>query len=211
MANLDSATLLTMFAADIHAITDGLKADEKACGQFTLSFLLSRDFIAESVCQDALDAGLSPGQVFETALQCCLYGPIAVGEKRLSAARTHLESACGWQELPYVPAPNGGAQEMHDIHSTRSQGGYASSDSPAAVVYAMMSQIGYGHIWRRPGLNRRLRFICALAAFAGLECSASFKKFAASARDHAITDNTIAGVLGLVGQSIGFPKVFPLL
>ena len=81
---------------------------------------------------------------------------------------------------------------MQELHGARSQEGYASPDNPVTgALYPLAIRYGYGAIWHRPGLDRRTRALCAVAAFTALRLDGQVRKFGQSALNAGLTPTEI--------------------
>jgi len=75
-----------------------------------------------------------------------------------------------------------GRELLESLHGDRGYQGYAAPDNPVtSAFYPMAIQYGYGEIWFRPGLDRRQRVLCAVAAFTALRLEGQVKRFGRSA------------------------------
>lgn len=135
----------------------------------------------------ALDLGLEPSAIVEILLQTGIYRGFAATE---TAIETALAVFAGRGiALPELPrsdpletlAERGRALQA-DLHGARRHDGHAAPDNPVTgSVYPLVVQYAYGEIWDRPGLDRRIRALCAVACFAALNHDILLRKFALSA------------------------------
>ena len=71
---------------------------------------------------------------------------------------------------------------LEALHGSRGYEGYAAPDNRVTgALYPVAIQYGYGEIWHRPGLDRRQRALCAVAAFTALRLEGQVRKFGQSA------------------------------
>lgn len=136
----------------------------------------------------ALDIGLGPRAIQEVLIQIGIYAGFPASEEALEAACAIFDER--GISVP-VEAPRDDALEtlsargrelLHALHGDRGQQGYASPDNPVTgALYPAAIQYGYGEIWFRPGLDRRQRVLCAIAAFTALRLESQVKKFGQSA------------------------------
>jgi 4-carboxymuconolactone decarboxylase len=137
----------------------------------------------------ALDLGMSAAAVVEICVQCGIYAGFPASEEALAVAVAVFaergvapppEAASDPASLDALSA-RGGAL-MRELHGARSQEGYASPDNPVTgALYPLAIRYGYGEIWHRPGLDRRTRALCAVAAFTALRLDGQVQKFGQSA------------------------------
>jgi 4-carboxymuconolactone decarboxylase len=91
------------------------------------------------------------------------------------------------------------------LHAERRHEGHAAPDNPATgSIYPLVVQYCYGEIWDRPGLDRRLRALCAVASFAALDHDILLRKFILSALNIGASRNDIIEALIQGGPYNGF-------
>jgi 4-carboxymuconolactone decarboxylase len=136
----------------------------------------------------ALNVGLDPRSIQEVLIQIGIYAGFSASEEALEVARTALARRG-------IPMPRDAAREdgldalsargrelLESLHGDRGYQGYASPDNPVTgALYPLAIQYGYGDIWFRPGLERRQRALCAVAAFTALRLEGQVKRFGQSA------------------------------
>jgi len=136
----------------------------------------------------ALDLGLTPRAIVEILIQTGIYRGFAASESALEAALEVF--AQRGVVLDGEPARNDGLAALAErgaalqaaLHGARRNDGHAAPDNPVTgTVYPLVVQYAYGEIWDRPGLDRRLRALCAVACFAALNHDILLRKFAVSA------------------------------
>ncbi len=159
----------------------------------------------------AFHLGLSPQLVQEVMIHCAMYSGLAtvevpltvvadvVRERGLSLPESRLERA----DLPQLA--EAGRATMADLHDARSEDGYASPESAAAELYGTAIQYLYGEIWNRPGITRRQRMICSVAAFTAHRVEAQQRKFFRSAQNVGLTRAEVLEVITQTGPYSGFP------
>jgi 4-carboxymuconolactone decarboxylase len=163
----------------------------------------------------ALDIGLGPRAIQEVLIQIGIYAGFPASEEALEAA--HAIFAERGVSVP-AEAPRDDALEtlsargqelLHALHGDRGQQGYASPDNPVTgALYQAAVQYGYGEIWFRPGLDRRQRVLCAVAAFTALRLESQVKKFGQSALNVGLAR---AEVIEAVIQTAPFSGFAPAL
>jgi 4-carboxymuconolactone decarboxylase len=136
----------------------------------------------------ALDIGLEARSIQEVLIQIGIYAGFPASEEALEVARAVFAG----RGVP-LPAEGPGAASLEELtargrellealHGERGREGYAAPDNPVTgALYPMAIQYGYGEIWFRPGLDRRRRALCAVAAFTALRLDGQVKKFGQSA------------------------------
>jgi 4-carboxymuconolactone decarboxylase len=136
----------------------------------------------------ALDLGLGAAEIVEVLVQCGIYAGFAASEEAVGVAgQVFAERGVG---LPEEAAPPASLDELmaqgravlEALHGSRGYEGYAAPDNRVTgALYPLAIQYGYGEIWHRPGLDRRQRALCAVAAFTALRLEGQVKKFGQSA------------------------------
>jgi 4-carboxymuconolactone decarboxylase len=136
----------------------------------------------------ALDIGMSEAAIVETCLQCGIYAGFPASEEALAAA----DAVFAERDIAIPPpeadeasldelSARGGAL-LEELHGARGHEGYASPDNKVTgALYPLAIRYGYGAIWHRPGLDRRQRALCAVAAFTALRLEGQVRKFGQSA------------------------------
>lgn len=159
----------------------------------------------------ALDLGLEPRAVVEILIQTGIYRGFAASESAIEAA-LEVFAARGIT-LPEDP-PRGDALEVlaargralqADLHGDRRNDGHAAPDNPVTgPIYPLVVQYAYGEIWDRPGLDRRIRALCAVACFAALNHDVLLRKFALSALNVGATREEVIEAIVQSGPYGGF-------
>jgi 4-carboxymuconolactone decarboxylase len=147
----------------------------------------------------ALDLGIVGAAIVETCVQCGIYAGFPASEEALAVAGAVFaergvvlpsDTASDTADLDELSA-RGGAL-MRELHGARSQEGYASPDNPVTgALYPLAIRYGYGAIWHRPGLDRRQRALCAVAAFTALRLEGQVRQFGQSALNAGLTPTEI--------------------
>lgn len=151
----------------------------------------------------ALTVGLPPRAIQEVLLQIGIYAGFPASEEALEVARAVFTE----RKVPLPAEPRRteslealtarGQALLQDLHRERGAQGYASPDNPVTgALYPVAVQYGYGEIWFRPGLDRRQRVLCAIAAFTALRLEAQARKFGQSALNVGLSrDEVIEAVI----------------
>ena len=146
----------------------------------------------------AIDLGLSAQAIVEIFIQCGIYAGFPASEEAIGIAATVFAERR--LSLPVAASrphsPDGSLDDpdsldklmargrtlLEELHGTRGYEGYAAPDNAVtAALYPIAIQYGYGEIWHRPGLERRQRALCAVAAFTALRLEGQVRKFGQSA------------------------------
>ena len=136
----------------------------------------------------ALDLGMPAAAIVEILIQCGIYAGFPASEEALAAACAVFDER--GIVLPAAPVASATLDELtasgrgllEDLHGSRGYEGYAAPDNPVTgALYPLAVQYGYGEIWHRPGLDRRQRALCAVAAFTALRLEGQVRKFGQSA------------------------------
>jgi 4-carboxymuconolactone decarboxylase len=166
----------------------------------------------------ALDLGLEPRAIQEIAVQCGLYGGIPIAENALEAVNAAFaERGLALPSEPLAEVPlqaleTRGRELMEDLHGARGREGYAAPDNDmTAPLYRIAIQYGYGALWFRPGLDRRGRMLCALAAFTVLRLDGTLRKFAQSALNVGLTREEVREAVMQTAPYGGFPVALTAL
>jgi 4-carboxymuconolactone decarboxylase len=136
----------------------------------------------------ALNIGLEPRAIQEVLIQIGIYAGFSASEEALETAQAvFIERGIS---LPAEAANDAsldtlstrGRDLLQALHGKRAYQGYAAPDNPVtSALYPVAIQYGYGEIWFRPGLPRRQRALCAVAAFTALRMESQVKRFGQSA------------------------------
>jgi 4-carboxymuconolactone decarboxylase len=161
----------------------------------------------------ALGLGLSPRSVAEVFVQVGLYAGFVTTETSLAVAK-EVFSARGLALPPEPPRTDTdqmldskGQEVMAQLHGERAQGGYAApGNAITGTLYPMAIRYGYGELWSRPGLDRRQRMLCALAAFTAMGLDAQLRKFAQSARNVGLSWEQVIEAVVQTAPYSGFPR-----
>ena len=165
----------------------------------------------------AIHIGLSPRLVQEVMIHCAMYGGMPTAQNSLAVVADVLESrgmAAPSDDPPrsdLEALTEAGRATMNELHAERSEAGYASPESAAAGLYNTAIQFLYGDIWNRPGITRRQRMICSVAAFTSQRMEAQQRKFFQSARNVGLTREEILEVIVQTGPYSGFPPALNAL
>lgn len=158
----------------------------------------------------------------ETLGECIIHNSLYTGNRRMQDGLNLLQSLAG-PKCSYAPAPIARqiTQEIRDagrdmkakLHGSRKNDGHADPDNRfTSPLYRLATDLGYGHIWNRPGLSVRERLVCAIAAFTALpDAEPSFKKFALSATDNGLEVLEIREIVIQAVPNIGFPRALKAL
>lgn len=159
----------------------------------------------------ALRIGVTPLAINEVLLQCGIYSGFSAAEQALAmAGEVYTEHG---QSLPENPRRESemqnlralGQELMRELHGERRHEGHAAPDNPTTgSFYPLVVQYCYGEIWHRPGLDRRTRALCAVAAFAALGYTTLLRKFALSALNVGATREEVIESIVQIGPYTGF-------
>lgn len=136
----------------------------------------------------ALDLGLDPTAIVEILVQCGIYAGFTASEEAIGVAgMVFAERGVSLPDEAAAPASleeltAQGRELLETLHGSRGYEGYAAPDNRVTgALYPLAIQYGYGEIWHRPGLDRRQRALCAVAAFTALRLEGQVRKFGQSA------------------------------
>jgi len=186
--------------------------DRAICTLAVLS-VLQRLHALKPMVGTALGLRLSPRNIAEVFVQVGLYAGFVTTETSLALAN-EVFSARG---LALSPEPartdtdqmldSKGQEVMAQLHGERAQGGYAApGNAITGTLYPMAIRYGYGELWSRPGLDRRQRMLCALAAFTAMGLDAQLRKFAQSARNVGLSREQVIEAVVQTAPYSGFPR-----
>lgn len=163
----------------------------------------------------ALNIGLDARAIQEVFIQIGIYAGFAASEEALDSAATVFA-----QRGISVPADPQridsldtlcarGAELLKALHREGGAQGYAAPDNPVTgALYPVAIQYGYGEIWFRPGLERRLRVLCSVASFTALRLEGQARKFGQAALNLGLTRTE---VIEAVIQTAPFSGFAPAL
>jgi 4-carboxymuconolactone decarboxylase len=187
-------------------------ADRAICSLAVLS-ILQRLAALKPMVGAALNLGLTPRNIVEVFVQVGLYAGFVTTETSAAVAQ-EVFSARGLR-VPSEPPPTDtdemldrkGREVMADLHGERAQEGYAApGNAITGALYPMAIRYGYGELWSRPGLDRRQRMLCALAAFTAMGLESQLRKFGRSARNVGLTREEVIEAVIQTAPYSGFPR-----
>ena len=187
-------------------------ADRALCSLAALSVL---QYLAplKTMVAAALGLGLTPRNVAEVFVQVGLYAGFATTET--SAAVAQEVFLARGLSLPPEPLRTEmdetldakGREIMAHLHGERAQDGYADPANPiTGELYPVAIRYGYGELWSRPGLDRRQRMLCALAAFTVMGLQSQLRKFATSALNVGLAREEVIEAVIQTAPYGGFPR-----
>jgi len=195
----------------------GLALEERMLA--TLSALTSKQYLNQlaDLVGAALHIGMDARLIQEVMLHCAMYAGIPTAVNALEVVRAVLdekglprpETVLNEADLDELEAM--GRQTMQALHAERSEGGYAAPDSAASGLYGTAIDYLYGEVWNRPGINRRQRMICSIAAFTAMQLESQQRKFFRSAQNVDLSRTEIFEVIAQTGPYSGFPQAFNAL
>jgi len=185
----------------------------------TLAALTSKQYLTplRTFVGAALHIGLPARLIQEVMLHCAMYAGIPTAVTSLDVVRAVLNEqniaqpamALDTADLDQLEAL--GQQTMRALHAERSEGGYAAPGSAASGLYGTAIDYLYGEVWNRPGISRRQRMICSIAAFAALQLDSQQRKFFRSAQNVGLSRTEVFEVITQTGPYSGFPQAFNAL
>jgi alkylhydroperoxidase/carboxymuconolactone decarboxylase family protein YurZ len=100
-----------------------------------------------------------------------------------------------------------GLDVMAHLHGERAHEGYAApGNAITGALYPTAVRYGYGELWSRPGLDRRQRMLCALAAFTAMGLESQLRKFAKSALNVGLSREEVIEAVIQTAPYGGFPR-----
>jgi alkylhydroperoxidase/carboxymuconolactone decarboxylase family protein YurZ len=159
----------------------------------------------------ALHVGLSPDAIVEIFIQDGIYRGFPASAAALAVARdvftkrgVAVEDGDG-PEASLEALMDMGKAVQAALHGERKDQGHAAPDHPVTgSIYPLIVQHCYGTIWNRPGLDRRVRALCAVAAFTVLGRDGLLRKFALSALNVGATREEVIEAVIQTGPYGGF-------
>lgn len=196
----------------------GLRMNERMLA--TLSALTSRQYLPQlaTYVEAALHIGMPAEAIQEVMIHCSLYSGLSTAENSLEVVGQILEET--GTPVPHIEGPEldldalmtQGLDTMKALHQDRAEQAYAAPDAGApTALYPTAIQYGYGTIWNRPGLTRRERMICSVAAFTAIEAPTQRHKFYRSALNVGLSREEIIEVIVQTGPYSGFPRALNAL
>jgi 4-carboxymuconolactone decarboxylase len=185
----------------------------------TLACLTAKQYLPQlaEMAGAALHIEMAPRLIQEVMLHCAMYAGVPSAVNSLETVRTVLaEKGISQPVEDLIEAEietllTMGQQTMQDLHAERSEGGYAAPGAAASGIYATAIDYLYGEVWNRPGITRRQRMICSVAAFTALQLDSQQRKFFRSALNVGLGRTEILEVIAQTGPYTGFPQAFNAL
>ena len=185
----------------------------------TLSALTSKQYLPQVgfYVRGALNLGMEPRLIQEVMLHCAMYSGMPSALNSLTVVNDILSERGlpqpdeELQEHDLDDLMKIGDETMRDLHRERADGGYAAPDSAAATLYTNAIQYLYGEIWNRPGITRRQRMICSVAAFTATQMAGQQRKFFQSAPNVGVSREEVIEVIIQTGPYSGFPPALNAL
>jgi 4-carboxymuconolactone decarboxylase len=190
-----------------------LALDDRAICTLAVLSVLQRVAPLKPMVGTALGLGLSPRNIAEVFVQVGLYAGFVTTDTSLAVAREVFSA----RDLTLPPEPprtdtdqmldSKGREVMAQLHGERAQGGYAApGNAITGALYPMAIRYGYGELWSRPGLDRRQRMLCALAAFTAMGLDSQLRKFAQSALNVGLSREQVIEAVIQTAPYSGFPR-----
>lgn len=161
----------------------------------------------------ALTIGLTAREMQEIFVQCGIYGgfPTMVNALQLTS------EVCAERGItvPDATIPERSLDELEvqgrgirqELQGVYGQTGYAvNTTPPAADLFQLALQYGYGEIWQRPGLSRKDRMVCAVSAFTVLWCESQLRGFLHAAINVGFGKDEVIEILIQTAPYGGFPR-----
>ena len=195
----------------------GLELEDRMLA--TLSALTSKQYLPQVgfYVRGALNIGMAPRLIQEIMLHCAMYSGVPTALNSLNVVKEVFKERG-------IPQPEEDLQEhdlddlmklgdetMRDLHRERAEGGYAAPDSAASTLYVNAIQYLYGEIWNRPGITRRQRMVCSVAAFTATQMPGQQRKFFQSAPNVGVTRDQVIEIIIQTGPYSGFPPALNAL
>jgi 4-carboxymuconolactone decarboxylase len=161
----------------------------------------------------ALDAGLTARNILEVFMQSGLYAGFGTTEAACGVARDVF--AARGVTVPDEPARDDSNETldasaleiMAEVHGDRAHKGYAEpGNAITGALYGAAQRYGYGELWSRPGLEKRQRMLCALAAFTVMSLEGQLRKFSQSALNVGLSRDEIVEAVIQTAPYGGFPR-----
>ncbi len=186
--------------------------DRALCTLSVLS-VLQRLAALKPMVEAALALGLTPRNIFEVFVQVGLYAGFVTTDVSSALAQQVFQS----RGLSVPPEPRRtdsdqdldrkGRELMAGLHGERAREGYAApGNTTTGELYPMAIRYGYGELWSRPGLDRRQRMLCALAAFTAMGLESQLRKFAKSTRNVGLSREEVIEAVIQTAPYGGFPR-----
>jgi 4-carboxymuconolactone decarboxylase len=188
------------------------RSDRAICTLSVLS-VLQRLAALKPMVEAALALGLAPRTIFEVFVQVGLYAGFVTTEVSSAIAQEVFQS----RGVSVPPEPRRtdsneeldrkGRELMAGLHGERAREGYAApGNTITGELYPMAIRYGYGELWSRPGLDRRQRMLCALAAFTAMGLESQLRKFAKSALNVGLSRQEVIEAVIQTAPYGGFPR-----
>jgi 4-carboxymuconolactone decarboxylase len=188
----------------------GLDMRYRMMGTLSVLSVLQRLPQLETYLHSALTMGLQAREIQEIFVQCSIYAGFPTMVNALELAREVFEER--GVTVPDVTIPERSLEELE----TQGRGirqeilgayGYAANSTPpAADLFQLALQYGYGEIWQRPGLERKDRLVCAVSAFTALWCEPQLRGFLYGALNVGFSKAEVIEMLIQTAPYGGFPR-----
>jgi len=160
----------------------------------------------------ALHIGIEPCAIQEVCIQCGIYAgfPTMVNALALAQEVFHErgivvpEATLAERSLEALTAQGRAIrQELQGVHG---QQGYTAPGALGADLFQLALQYGYGEIWQRPGLDRKSRMVCSVAAFTALWCEPQLRGFLPAALNVGFSREEVIEIIMQTAPYGGFPR-----
>lgn len=188
------------------------RPDRAICSLAVLS-VLQRMSALRAMVATGLDLGLTPRNILEVFVQVGLYAGFVTTDESAAVARAVFASR--GVNVPSDPPRTDSSEEldriglatMAELHGERAQAGYAApGNAITGELYPAAIRYGYGELWSRPGLDRRQRMLCAIAAFTSMGLDSQLRKFSKSALNVGLDRQEIIEAVIQTAPYGGFPR-----
>lgn len=191
----------------------GLDMRYRMIGTLSVLSVLQRLPQLRTYLHSALTIDLNAREIQEIFVQCGIYGGFPTMVNALDLARDVFEER--GVTVPDVAIPERSLAELEaqgrvirqELQGVHGQTGYAlNSTPPAADLFQLALQYGYGEIWQRPGLERKGRMVCAVSAFTALWCEPQLRGFLHAAINVGFRKEEVLEILIQTAPYGGFPR-----
>lgn len=190
----------------------GLDMRHRMLCTLTVLSVLQRLSQLRTYIHSALTLGLAAREMQEIFIQGAIYGGFPTMVNSLVVAREVFEQR--GVVVPDTPIPEYSLAELEtagrairqSLQGAQGNQGYTTPNALGADLFQLALQYGYGEVWQRPGLDRKGRMVCALAAFTALGCEPQLRGFLPAALNVGFSKEEVVEIVIQTAPYGGFPR-----
>jgi 4-carboxymuconolactone decarboxylase len=160
----------------------------------------------------ALSIGIEPRAIQEVFIQGGIYGGFPTMVNALALAKEVFDQR--GIVVPDEPVAERSLEDLEtqgrairqELQGVHGQQGYTAPGALGADLFQMALQYGYGEVWQRPGLDRKSRMVCSVAAFTALGCEPQLRGFLPAALNVGFSKAEVVEIIIQTAPYGGFPR-----